>query len=155
MAYANLSQVLALSKRASDAGLEIQPFPKLKSQSNTHIAEFNADVVEWLQTLVAAIKKALTEQVRESFDTGSFGSGGKGEKGDTGSSGAAGATGATGPAGANGADGIVNLTIGAGLDPNGVVVGAVKDLYKSAVSLGGDGSWWVKVTGSGDTGWED
>lgn len=65
MAYEKLSQVLALSKSSSDAGLEIEPFPKLKSQSNTHIAEFNADVEQWLPKLVAAIEKALTEQVRD------------------------------------------------------------------------------------------
>ncbi len=48
------------------------------------------------------------------------------------------------------------LTSGAFSDPNGNVVGNVNDMYKSAVSLGGDGSLWVKVTGTAtDTGWED
>lgn len=156
MAYANLPQLLALSKTSSEAGLEIEPFPTLKSQSNTHIAEFNDDVEQWLRKAVAAIEKALTEQVSESFDTGSFGSGEKGEKGDKGDKGDRGEPGTDGATGAAGSSGTGVLTIGAFTDPNGNVTGNVKDTYKSSVGLGGDGSFWIKVSGSGTTTvWED
>ena len=40
---------------------------------------------------------------------------------------------------------------GAGLDPNGVQSGSVGDVYHSKVSLGGDGSTWWKVSGTGTT----
>jgi hypothetical protein len=44
---------------------------------------------------------------------------------------------------------------GAGLDPNGVQVGSVGDVYHSRLGLGGDGSTWWKVTGTAtNTGWE-
>ncbi len=47
------------------------------------------------------------------------------------------------------------FTAAAGLDPNGVVIGSPGDAYKSAISLGGDGSRWDKVSGvATDTGWE-
>lgn len=40
------------------------------------------------------------------------------------------------------------------LDPNGIITGTVGDVFHSRVSLGGDGSTWWKVSGSGNTGWE-
>ena len=41
------------------------------------------------------------------------------------------------------------------LDPNGAITGSPGDQFKSAISLGGDGSLWVKVSGVGtNTGWE-
>jgi hypothetical protein len=40
---------------------------------------------------------------------------------------------------------------GAGFDPNGVQVGSVGDVYHSRVALGGDGSTWWKVSGTGTT----
>jgi hypothetical protein len=40
------------------------------------------------------------------------------------------------------------------LDPNGVITGSVDDIFKSVESLGGDGSIWVKHTGTAtNTGW--
>ena len=44
---------------------------------------------------------------------------------------------------------------GASLNPNGVQVGNIGDVYHSKIALGGDGSTWWKATGNGtDTGWE-
>lgn len=46
-------------------------------------------------------------------------------------------------------------TSGAAFDPNGSVTGSPGDIYKSAISLGGDGSEWFKVSGTAtNTGWE-
>lgn len=71
MAYEKLNQIRALSKTITEAGLVIEPFPKLKSQSNTHIAEFNSEVEAWVQLkLVVAIRKALTELAREPLESG-------------------------------------------------------------------------------------
>jgi hypothetical protein len=52
------------------------------------------------------------------------------------------------------ADG-AGVTSGAYIDPNGFVSGSEGDIYHSAISLGGDGTIWVKVSsGTGNTGWE-
>lgn len=55
--------------------------------------------------------------------------------------------------GAGGGAGLTYHQSGA-LDPNGVVTGAVGDVFHSRVASGGDGSTWWKVSGSGNTGWE-
>lgn len=53
------------------------------------------------------------------------------------------------------ATGAVQSTTGAFLDPNGNVTGSVGDIFKSAESLGGDGTLWFKVSGTAtDSGWE-
>lgn len=54
---------------------------------------------------------------------------------------------------AGGGGGGPDVKFGAFADPNGNVTGSVDDIYKSVESLGGDGTLWIKHTGSGDTGW--
>lgn len=105
MPYKNLAQILTLAKASSEAGLEIDPFPTLKSQSNTHIAEFNADTARWIARLTSSIEKALTEQVREAttITANSGGTSVKGDKGDKGDAGPPGPPGVTGATGATGA----------------------------------------------------
>jgi len=40
---------------------------------------------------------------------------------------------------------------GAALDPNGSISGSVGDMYHSKTTLGGDGSTWVKISGTSST----
>lgn len=57
---------------------------------------------------------------------------------------------------AGGGGGGAGLTYyqGAFLDPNGNQTGSVGDVYKSRISLGGDGTVWWKETGNNtNTGW--
>lgn len=172
MPYKNLEQILALSKSGTrDAGIEIPPFPKLNGKlaaiDPQGVEKFNTSVEEWVRQFAVKSRQQEFEQNLEASASASVTSedegtpdsaptpvpGAPGSPGATGAPGEPGAVGPTGPPGPAGASGPA-MTIGSALDPNGVVVGAVKDMYKSAVALGGDGSLWVKTTGTGDTGWE-
>lgn len=159
MAYKNLEQILALSKTSTrDAGVEIPPFPKLNGKlaaiDPQGVEQFNAAVTEWVQQFAV---KARQQEFEQNLSAQAFASVAAEQPVDVVAPVApVVAPAAPSPASAAPASPVsYNVTIGAGLDPNGVVVGSVKDLYKSAVSLGGDGSFWVKTSGTATSaGWE-
>lgn len=174
MPYKNLEQILALSKTGTrDSGVEIPPFPKLNGKlaaiDPQGVEKYNAAVAEWVQKLAVKARQQefeqnLTGPASSSVTSEDEGTpdaaptiiqGRPGAPGSPGSPGATGGTGATGPPGPAGANGVANVTIGGFLDPNGSVVGNVKDLYFSSPALGGDGTMKVKTSGTGtNTGWE-
>lgn len=160
MGYKNLEQIIALSKTSTrDAGVEIPPFPKLNGKlaaiDPQGVEQFNAAIVEWVQQFAV---KARQQEFEQNLSAQASASVVTAEQPVVVVAPVAPVVAPATPSPVSAAPASpvsYNVTIGASLDPNGVVVGSVKDLYKSAVSLGGDGSWWVKVTGSGATGWED